>query len=543
MIRLNILQVVFVLLVSPFFSSQALARKLFAPPGQIRHPLTHSRLSRPPKAPTATPSIKKAPRLKDMSPSVLHVAAEIFPWVKVGGLADVIGTLPEAQRKLGIDARVIVPAYPALKQALDPHEVRGKFLDFMGTGWVSLLMAHTPAGVPLYLVDAPALFDRPGGPYEEYGDSCRRFGLLSAAAAALGRYGDDQGWTPEILHGHDWQAGLAPAYAALWGGKRPASVMTIHNLAYKGIYAPSTLHELWLPDHAFQREGVEFYGNLSFLKAGLQYADRITTVSPTYAKEIQTAEFGEGLQGLLASRGVTGILNGINTQEWDPASSPHLQTHYRVGSLAGKARGKAHLQQELGLTPSSNTPLFVVVSRLVEQKGLDLVLENIDHLVESGAQLAVLGSGESALEQGFQAAAAKYPGRVTIQTKYDESLAHRMIAGGDAIIIPSRYEPCGLTQLYALRSGTLPVVRKTGGLADTVIDTTPDTVAQKIATGFVFEPMSSWVLGETLGRACQMYQQNPRQWAQIRRNGMAQDFSWDVSAKHYLDLYQSLLKP
>jgi len=473
---------------------------------------------------------------------VLHAAAEIYPWVKVGGLGDVISALPPALRLVGVRARVLLPAYPALKAAFPEAHPVGGLEDVLGTGPARFLQARTPEGVPVYLLDAPRLFDRPGGPYDEAGDSHLRFGGLSYAAAWLAKHGDAQGWRPDILHCHDWQTALAPAHLSLWGGERPATVMTIHNLAYQGIYGKEIRADLWLPPSAFQVEGVEYHGNLSFLKGGLHFADRITTVSPTYAQEIQHPPLGEGLDGLLAhrQRDLIGILNGVDGRVWNPANSPHVPAHFDAHHRSGKKVCKNLLQRELHLSEDSSAPLFGVVSRFVTQKGLDLVLANVDHLMAQGAQLALLGSGDPLLEQGFKNAAHHHRGRVAVRVGYDEALAHRLIAGADALLVPSRFEPCGLTQLYALKYGTLPVVRRTGGLADTVVDTNAETLAGESATGFVFEAVDGLALGDAVTRACECYAHHRKAWDQIQFTAMKQDFSWRASGQRYAELYRSL---
>jgi starch synthase len=474
---------------------------------------------------------------------ILHVATEIFPYVKVGGLADVLAALPAAQRALGADARVLLPGFPALLQGIPGLEPAGATPDLMGLGPARFLLGRTGTGVPIYLLDCPALFDRPGGPYEESGDSHRKFGSLAWAAAALATAGDASGWRPELVQAHDWQAGLVPLLLAQPGGPRPGTVMTIHNMAYQGLYPRTLLAELGLSPACFHPGGVEFYGQINFLKAGIAYADRITTVSPTYASEIQLPPGGWGLDGLLAqrSRDLTGILNGVDYHVWSPASSPHLEIHYDAKLLSARKINKNLLQRAMGLDEAADTPLFAVVSRLAEQKGLDLVLENIAYLVQLNAQLLVLGTGAPELEAGFHAAAVAHPGRVAVDLGFDEGLAHRILAGADVAMVPSRAEPCGLTQLYALRYGALPLVRRTGGLADTVVDADAQSMMDGTATGFVFKEPNPWILGETIGRACQLYRQDPKAWVRIQRRGMAQDFGWAASAKEYLDLYGRLL--
>jgi starch synthase len=474
---------------------------------------------------------------------ILQVATECFPYVKVGGLGDVMGALPAAQRDLGEDVRVMLPGFRPLLEAIRDLEPAGGFPDLLGQGPARLLRGRTPDAVPVYLLDHPGLYDRPGGPYSENGDSHVRFAALAWAASQVGRNGDWSGWRPDLVHAHDWQAALVPAYYAQDPAGAPATVVSIHNLAYQGIFPPEFVPGLWLGPEVFHPEGAEFYGNVNFLKAGLAFADRITTVSPTYAREIQRPETGFGLEGVLArrSRDLSGILNGVDYRVWDPARSPHLGQHFDARHLSGRKVAKNLLQREAGLLEAPEVPLFGVVSRLVDQKGLDLVLENVAYLVQLDAQLVVLGTGDPVLEEGFRAASEAHPGRVAALLGYDEGMAHRILAGSDVTLVPSRQEPCGLTQLYALRYGSLPLVRRTGGLADTVVDTDAQSMMDSTATGFMFSEISSWILGETIGRACRLYREDPRTWAGIQRRAMAQDFSWRESAKAYLDLYRAAL--
>jgi starch synthase len=470
---------------------------------------------------------------------VLHAAAELFPYVKVGGLGDVMASLPRSLRSEGADARLLLPGYPELLASLNPVREVGVVPDLLGMGPAHLRITKTPCGVPLYLVDHP-LFNRPGGPYEEHGDSHLKFGAFSWMAAHIARHGDGHGWNPEILHIHDWQTGLAPVYLDLEGPGRPRTVLTIHNLAYQGLYGASVLGPLHLPPRVFHMHGVEFYGNVSFLKGGIQSADRITTVSPTYAQEIQTPAFGEGLDGLLRYRAadLVGILNGVDSEVWNPGHSPHLPDHYSITHPSGKRVCKNRLQQEMGLDESPSDPLFGVVSRMAYQKGLDLLLESVDTLVGLGAQLVILGSGDKALENGFAAATERYKGRVAVNLGYDEPLANRVLAGSDVLVVPSRFEPCGLTQLYALAYGALPLVRRTGGLADTVVDADHEG-----ATGFHFEHASALDIQSALRRVVGVYRDEPKRWTSMQRNAMKQDFGWRGSAKKYIQLYQDLLKP
>ena len=474
---------------------------------------------------------------------ILHVATELFPYVKVGGLGDVMGALPGAQRSLGADARVLLPAFPALLEGIPNLRAVGVIPDLLGQGEARFLLGRTDTQVPIYLLDCPALYQRPGGPYEERGDSHIRFAALAWAAAHLALTGDG-GWRPEVVQAHDWQAGLIPAYLAQQPGPRPRTVMTIHNIAYQGVYDPALLGVLGLDPAGFHPEGLEFYGQINFLKAGLAYADRITTVSPTYAREIQLPGQGAALEGLLARRSgdMRGILNGVDKRIWNPSSDPLLDYHYSARLLSGKKINKNLLQTHVGLDESPRDPLFAVVSRLAEQKGLDLVLENIAYLIQLKAQLLILGTGDPVLEEGFREAARAHPGRVATLISYDETTAHRIMAGADLILVPSRQEPCGLTQLYGLRYGTLPLVRRTGGLADTVVDADAQSTMDSTATGFMFNEPTSWVLGETIGRACRLYREDPRTWIELQRHAMRQNFTWEASAREYLDLYASLVE-
>jgi len=474
----------------------------------------------------------------------MHVATEMFPLVKVGGLGDVMGALPGAQRALGADVRILMPGFPALLRGIPNLKVVGGVPNLLGRGEARFLLGKTEGGVPIYLLDCPVLFDRPGGPYDEWGDSHLKFAALAWGAAQLALHGDAAGWRPEVVQCHDWQTGLIPAYLAQEPQPRPRTVMTIHNLAYQGVYPAALLPELWLSPSVFHPEGMEFYGQINFLKAGLAFADRITTVSPTYSREIQSPGSGAGLDGLLTRRRreLTGILNGVDTRVWNPASDPHLEFHYDARHLAVKKVNKNLLQRAVGLDEDAGDPLFVVVSRLAEQKGLDLVLENVAYLIQLSAQLLVLGTGDPVLEAGFRAAAEAHPGRVATVIGYDEGMAHRILAGGDVILVPSRQEPCGLTQLYGLRYGAVPLVRRAGGLADTVVDANAHSLMDSTATGFVFNEPSSWILGETIGRACRLYREEPRAWTQVQRHGMQQNFSWAASARDYLDLYGHMLE-
>lgn len=470
---------------------------------------------------------------------VLFVASELFPYVKTGGLGDVIAALPPAMRSLGADVRVLLPAYPAVRAAVEVLGEAAAFPDLMGGGPARILRAEAP-GLPLYLLDQPAFFDRPGGPYAFPEDQARRFAGLAWAAAHLGRAGDHEGWRPSVLHGHDWQAGLLPAYVAYGEGPRAATVMTIHNIAFQGRFSGAILPEVWLPRHAFTPEGVEYHGDVCFLKAGLRLADRITTVSPTYAREIQQAG-GHGLEGLLAHRhqDLSGILNGVDRAVWNPAKDPHLLSRFDVRHPARRTPNRADFQQRMGLEEDPGAALFTAVSRLDPLKGLDLVLDNVDHLVNRGAQLALIGSGEPQAEAAFRQAAQRHPGRVAVFIGYDEALARRAFAAADVVLVPSRQEPCGLTQLYAMAYGALPLVRRTGGLADTVVGATPATLAAGTATGFQFDVANGLALGEAINQAIDLLG-DPAAWRKLQRRAMLQEFGWEGPARAYLELYGTI---
>jgi len=478
---------------------------------------------------------------------VLHVAAECHPLVKTGGLADVVGALPQALAGLGADVRLLLPGLPPITDVLQQREYLCTLGPLFGAGRVTLCRGRVDSQrVPVYVIDAPFLYRRGGGPYQdaegtEWSDNLQRFALLGWMAAHVAAGELDPQWTPDIVHAHDWHAGLACAYLRAHPGRRAATVFTIHNLAFQGLFPAAEFPTLGLPREMLQPSGLEFHDQVSFLKAGLVYADRITTVSPTYAMEIGTREFGCGMDGLIRQRGsdVSGILNGVDPVLWNPQTDAHLPAHFSARGLAGKARCKQALQAELGLAKSADAPLFSLVSRFTHQKGLDLMLEALPLVLDSGAQVAVLGAGDPDLEAALVAAAQAWPDRLAVRIGYDEALAHRLIGGSDGVLVPSRFEPCGLTQLYALRYGTLPVVRRTGGLADTVVDAGDDDATATAGTGFCFDATSGAALAATIQRAVRCYRQ-PQRWRTLMRRAMVQDFSWHEAARRTLSLYEEL---
>jgi starch synthase len=471
--------------------------------------------------------------------SVLAVVSELYPLVKTGGLADVAGALPLALAAEGIAVTTMMPGYPAVMAKLDGAETVATLADLFG-GPASLRRGRA-AGLDIIAIDAPHLYARPGNLYagpdgRDWPDNARRFAGLGAAAAMVARDGAGT-LRPDILHAHDWQAGLAPAYLHYGGPPRPGSVATIHNLAFQGRFPLGILGMLGLPPAALAFDGIEHHGEISYLKAALQLADRVTTVSPTYADEIRTAAGGMGLDPVLRWRGdaVSGIRNGIDVEVWNPATDPDIAARYDARDRAPRARNKQALQEAFGLAPDPARLLLGVVSRLTGQKGLDLLLACLDDAVKGGAQLVLLGNGEPQLEAGFAAAAAARPRDIGCRIGYDERLAHRIQAGIDALVVPSRFEPCGLTQLCALRYGAVPIVAGVGGLADTVTD----TADEKHGTGFVFRPVEATALAQSLTRALAMHRK-PAAWSRLVTRGMTRDVSWREPARAYAALYREV---
>lgn len=479
---------------------------------------------------------------------VLFATAEAYPLAKTGGLADVSRALPLALRKLGLDVRLLMPGYPRAYVRIENPRIVARIAPALGIDDASLIEGIFPeTDLPVYLIDSPSLFRRSGGIYQDeagkdWPDNALRFAFLAHVGAeiALGRVGVGQGWTPDIVHANDWHAGLLPLYLSLHSGERPSTVFTTHNMAFQGNFPANWLEKLSIPSTCFQAAGVEFYNQISFLKAGLRYADRVTTVSPTYAKEILTTEFGCGMEGVLRHRreDFIGILNGIDDKLWDPACDPMLPHTFHVSDISGKRACKAALQQELGLPVSPETPLIGFVSRITHQKMADVILETLPWLCAQDVQFVSIGEGDHAMEAGFDQARELYNGKAAVIVGYDEPIAHRLQAAADILLAPARFEPCGLTQLYALKYGTLPIVRRTGGLADTVVDATATSIADRSATGFTFDNATPEDLISALVRALTLYRE-PLIWRRLQLQAMAQDFSWDASAAQYAALYSA----
>ncbi len=473
---------------------------------------------------------------------ILFVSSEAYPLIKTGGLGDVAGSLPRALLDLQLDVRLIMPAYAVAIEQLGETKILAQFSE--GADTVTLREGLLPdSPLKVWLVDASGYFDRPGNPYldsngQPWADNAERFALFSRIVTRLALNQAGLDWMPDIVHCNDWQTGLVPALLAL-SAQRPATVFTIHNLAYQGLFPAENVQKLGLPASWWSHHVLEFHGQLSFIKGGLVFADRINTVSPSYAREIQTTEFGNGLEGLLRHRStvLSGILNGIDTEEWNPATDPLLEYHYDTHNLSGKPSNKQALQTALGLSQKPRTPLIGLVSRLVSQKGIDIILDAIPSLVKLPLQLVLLGSGDRALEARLVALARQYPTKLAVSIGYDEVLAHRIEAGADMYLMPSRFEPCGLNQMYSLRYGTVPIVRNVGGLADTVTDTSAKTLANGTANGFIVNTDNSLALLRTVKRALRRYR-NKAQWQQLQTTGMQQNFSWQASAQEYLTLYR-----
>ncbi len=474
---------------------------------------------------------------------ILFVSSEVHPLIKTGGLADVCGSLPKALADLSQDIKLILPRYQALKIT---EEVRFLCSVRVDNRNVNILETQLPnSQVTVLLVDYPTYFNFPGNPYvdelgEPWPNNAERFGLFCRIAVEVAMNRAYLDWQPDIVHCNDWQTGLVPALLSL-EYEPPKTVFTIHNMAYQGLFPKTAAYDLNIPGRLWHIAGLEFHDMLSFIKGGLVYADFITTVSPSYALEIQTAEFGYGLEGLLAFRKASlgGIINGIDVEQWNPEADPYIAETYTAATLNKKRLNKADVQQQFSLPVNDKIPLFSLIGRLVEQKGIDLLVECLPEMMAMNLQFVLLGSGDKAYEKQLQALADQYPEKIAIKLGYDEVLAHVIEAGSDVFLMPSKFEPCGLNQMYSQRYGTIPIVRKTGGLADTVIDTLPETLALATASGVVFNEASAGALLEAIKRALLLYSV-PNTWKKMQVNAMNKDFSWQRSAEQYLELYDNL---
>ena len=478
---------------------------------------------------------------------ILFTTSEAHPLVKTGGLGDVSASLPPALVELGEEVRIVLPAYRQLMERVGETRSVARLTIIGALHEVEILEGRFPGTeIPLWLVSAPEYFDRDGGPYSapdghDWIDNPQRFALFARAVVELAMDRAGLGWKSDLVHCNDWQTGLVPALLSL-EMERPATVFTIHNLAYQGLFPSGTFHHLHLPAELWSHEGLEFHDMLSFIKGGLAYADKITTVSPTYAREIRTAEFGYGLEGLLNHRveDLVGILNGVDYDIWDPKNDDLIPRRYDIKSVKLKVENKLALQREFQLDENEKIPLLGFVGRMVEQKGIDLILEVLPEILQRNVQCVILGSGEKHFEHAFTEIANQFPGKLGVRIGYNETLSHLIEAGSDIFLMPSRFEPCGLNQIYSLRYGTIPVVRNTGGLADTVIDANDEARMAGMATGFKFEHATVHGLLWALSRALELYPR-PRLWRTIVTTAMEQDFSWQSSAQHYIDLYRQII--
>ncbi|KXX64363.1 glycogen synthase GlgA [Marichromatium gracile] len=481
---------------------------------------------------------------------ILVASSEAHPLIKTGGLADVAASLPAALRQLGHDARLIMPGYPsALRQLLEPKTRCELRIPGARTSVRIVEGLHPDHGLPVYLVDAPDYFHREGSPYtdisgRDWGDNPERFLLFCRTLAQLAMGLPAVGWRPEVLHANDWQTGLTPALMHDLP-ERPATVFTIHNLAYQGLFDRATFDRIGLPAALWNVAGIEFHQRMSFIKGGIVFSDRVNTVSPTYADEIRTPRFGCGLDGLLRQLGgrFSGILNGIDYGVWDPQTDPMILQQFDAEHFGLKTENKLELQREFGLPRHEEAFLLGYVGRLVEQKGVDLILAILpDLLQDANVQVVLQGVGDRHTEQALHEVARTYPRQVGVLIGYDEMRAHRVEAGCDSFLMPSRFEPCGLNQLYSLRYGTPPIAHRTGGLADTITPVDAETLAAGTATGFLFERSRPEELHAAVDQARRLYREQPEHWRRLATTGMMQDFSWEASAQRYLQLYEAALE-
>lgn len=480
---------------------------------------------------------------------ILFATSEAIPWIKTGGLADVSGSLPNALRNLGHDVRLILPGYPlALSKAGAVTNVATLHLPGVKEPVHVLESCKHETCEHVYLVSAHGYFDRGGNPYtdltgNDWGDNPDRFALFCRCIDMLAQNIAGLNWHPDVVHCNDWQTGLAPLMLSESNNKI-ATVFTIHNLSYQGIFNRSTFQRLELREQLWSPSGVEYHGNFSFLKSGIMFANRVNTVSPTYAKEVCTPKLGCGMDGILKHLGIrfSGILNGIDYLEWNPATDQYITTHYDATKLELKLANKLALQTKFGLPHDPTACVFGYIGRLVEQKGVDLILEILPQLLaHPKVQIILQGSGDAVLERTLKQVAERYSTQMSVYINYDEKRAHNIIAGSDIFLMPSRFEPCGLTQMYSLRYGTIPIVHHTGGLADTIIDATNENLEQGIATGFVFEYADAAGLWYAIQQAFNMYTDTPQIWQKLVVTGMKQNFSWDLSANHYENLYRQAI--
>ncbi len=477
--------------------------------------------------------------------NILSVTAEIFPLVKTGGLADVAGSLPKALKAHGIHTRSLVPGYPGVLRGLDEASQITDYDCLFGER--ATLLAGRADGLELFVLDAPAFFDRPGAPYadkygHEYADNWKRFAALSCVASQIAR-GLLPNWQPDVIHAHDWHSALSLVYLKYSGDNGVPRVLTVHNLAFQGQFPAHCFPELGLPNEAYSIDGLEYYGDVGYLKGGLQAADAITVVSPTYAREIMSPAFGMGLEGVMNARhaDVIGIVNGIDTEVWDPSSDCNIENHYSARTPLRRLPNRQALLNLFGLQNVCG-PVFASVNRLTWQKGMDLLAEVADEIVRGGGALVVIGQGDPEIERAFLELSRRFPQRIGVKIGYDERLAHKIHAGADAMLVPSRFEPCGLTQLYALRYGCVPVVARTGGLSETIIDANDAALHAHVATGIQFSPIDAHELRHALRRTFKLYRRR-REWEGLRRQGMKTDCSWHRSAARYAELYGELLSP
>jgi starch synthase len=475
---------------------------------------------------------------------ILFAVAEAFPLVKTGGLGDVAGSLPLALRDLGVDVRMLLPCYGDIRAAVGPLS-QGPDLGELLPGFrAQLLHGRMPgSGIPLDLVDCPALFERHGSPYQnasgiDWTDNHIRFALFSRAAALIGIAGQLVKWQPDVVHANDWHTGLVPHFLKKWEMPRPKSVLTVHNLAYQGVFPLSAGKDLgFAPEDMAQpsttHSSLEFWGQLSFLKAGLMDADAVTTVSPTYAREITLPKDGAGLDGVLRHRGerVSGIANGIDDNVWNPATDSLIRRKFTTETLPERAENRAELRRLFGLPAETSRPVIGIVSRLVAQKGVDILLAALPNLMREKFDYVVLGTGDREIERGLLAAAERYPDRVAVRIQYDEALAHQIVAGSDILLVPSRFEPCGLTQMYAQRYGCIPLAHKVGGLADTVHDG---------QDGLTFSTLTARHLTAAVIRAGVLLEDRAT-WTAMQKRAMAKDLGWKLCAQRYYDFYRALM--